>query len=199
MRTAGALSRVSIRLPAPGPSSDSSRRAAYTVGLPESRPCDRRLSGFRVPEGHLDGRLHRGLAALLGPDAPGLSASTIRRLKDVWQGALGKARPLGPALSLFLGRRDPFPAPDGARQTMHPGHHRRRPSGAARNCWQSPTAIARAPSRGASCCSISSCAASRWRPSWPSETGRSASGRPCARATARRANSAAGCTRPATF
>ena len=39
----------------------------------------------------------------------------------------------------------------------------------------------------------------RWRPSWPSETGRSASGRPCTRATARRANSAAGCTRPATF
>ena len=47
-------------------------------------------------------------------------------------------------------------------------------------------------------CSISSGAASRWRPSWPSETERSASGRPCARATARRANSAAGCT-PATF
>ena len=43
-------------------------------------------------------------------------------------------------------------------------------SGAARNCWESPTAIARAPSRGASCCSISSGAASRWRPSWPSET-----------------------------
>ena len=75
------------------------------------------------------GDFTEALAALLGPDAPGLSASTITRLKDVWQGALGKARPLGPALSLFLGRRDLFPAPDGARQTMHPGHHRRRPVG----------------------------------------------------------------------
>ncbi len=28
------------------------------------------------------------LAALLGPDAPGLSASTIARLKEVWQGEL---------------------------------------------------------------------------------------------------------------
>ena len=120
------------------------------------------------------GDFTEALAALLGPDAPGLSASTITRLKDVWQGELArweKREPLGPALSLFLGRRDLFPAPDGARQTMHPGHHRRRPGGAARNCWQSPTAIARAPSRGASCCSISSGAASRWRLSWPSETG----------------------------
>ncbi len=28
------------------------------------------------------------LAALLGPEAPGLSASTIARLKEVWQGEL---------------------------------------------------------------------------------------------------------------
>ncbi len=36
------------------------------------------------------GDFTEGLAALLGPDAPGLSASTITRLKDVWQGELAR-------------------------------------------------------------------------------------------------------------
>ena len=36
------------------------------------------------------GDFTEALAALLGPDAPGLSASTIRRLKDVWQGELAR-------------------------------------------------------------------------------------------------------------
>ena len=36
------------------------------------------------------GDFSEALAALLGPDAPGLSASTITRLKDVWQGELAR-------------------------------------------------------------------------------------------------------------
>ena len=78
------------------------------------------------------GDFTEALAALLGPDAPGLWASTITRLKDVWQGELARweKRDLSARRSLYiLGRRDLFPAPDGARQTMHPGHHRRRPVG----------------------------------------------------------------------
>ena len=89
-------------------------------------------------------------------------------------GALGKARPLGPALSLFLGRRDLFPAPDGA---VHPGHHRRRPVG-PQGTAESPTAI-EAPSRGASCCSAKR-RGLEVAPELASETERSASGRPCA-------------------
>ncbi len=34
------------------------------------------------------GDFSEALAALLGPEAPGLSASTIARLKDVWQGEM---------------------------------------------------------------------------------------------------------------
>ena len=160
-------------------------------------PSRSRSLALALPEGHLDGRLHRGPAALLGPDAPGLSASTITRLKDVWQGELARweKRDLSARRYLYFWADGIYFQPrmehDASWSSSAPT------SGAARNCWQSPTAIARAPSRGASCCSISSGAASRWRLSWPSETGRSASGRPCARATARRANSAAGCTRPA--
>ena len=135
-----------------------------------------------------------GRTRAFGLDDHALEGCLARRA-----GALGKARPLGPALSLFLGRRDLFPAPDGARQAMHPGHHRRRPvgpqgtAGNRRRLSRERPVVARAAAR-------SQAARPRvWRPSWPSETERSASGRPCARATARRANSAAGCTRPATF
>ena len=96
------------------------------------RQVDRGALALALPEGHLDGRLQRGpgrssgagRARALGLDDHALEGCLARRA-----GALGKARPLGPALSLFLGRRDLFPAPDGARQAMHPGHHRRRPVG----------------------------------------------------------------------
>ena len=36
------------------------------------------------------GDFGEALAALLGPEAPGLSASTIARLKEVWQGELDR-------------------------------------------------------------------------------------------------------------
>ena len=38
------------------------------------------------------GDFSEALAALLGPDAPGLSASTVDRLKDVWQGEMERWR-----------------------------------------------------------------------------------------------------------
>ena len=59
-------------------------------------------------KGISSGDFSEALAALLGPDAPGLTASTIGRLKAVLVGrirSLAKARPFGSALRLFLGRR----------------------------------------------------------------------------------------------
>ena len=171
-------------------------------------PCLRRAKSIEelLPwlylKGISTGDFTEALAALPGPlaDAPGLSASTITRLKDVWQcWRAGKSATSRPGAISISGPTGSISSPGWSTTNNASWSSSAPTSGAARNCWQSPTAIARAPSRGASCCSISSGAASRWRPSWPSETGRSASGRPCARATARRANSAAGCTRPATF
>ena len=100
-----------------------------------------------------------GRTRAFGLDDHALEGCLARRA-----GALGKARPLGPALSLFLGRRDLFPAPDGARQAMHPGHHRRRPVGPQGTAGNRRRLPRERPSRGASCCSISSGAASEVAP-----------------------------------
>ena len=67
------------------------------------------------------GNFGEALAALLGADAPGLSATTIARLK-----ALDAARSRGQALCLRLGRRHLLPAPPRSRQAMPVGDHRRR-------------------------------------------------------------------------
>jgi Transposase, Mutator family len=70
------------------------------------------------------GDFAQALAALLGKDAPGLSATTIARLKEVWQ-AMERARPIGQELCLRLGgRRSPASA-SGGRGAVHPGYHRR--------------------------------------------------------------------------
>ena len=172
------------------------------AALPQAGQVDRGALALALPEGHLDGRLHRGpgrssgagRARALGLDDHALEGCLARRA-----GALGKSATSRPGAISISGPTGSISSPGWSTTNNASWSSSAPTSGAARNCWQSPTAIARAPSRGASCCSISSGAASRWRPSWPSETGRSASGRPCARATARRANSAAGCTRPATF
>ena len=98
------------------------------------------------------GDFTEALAALLGPDAPGLSASTITRLKDVWQGELARweKRDLSARRYLYFWADGiVFPAPDGARQAMHPGHHRRRPVGPQGTAGNRRRLIARAPSRGA--------------------------------------------------
>ena len=54
------------------------------------------------------GDFEEALAALLGKDAPGLSASTIARLKEVWLDEhehWSEARSVGQALRLRVGRR----------------------------------------------------------------------------------------------
>ena len=74
------------------------------------------------------GDFAEALAALLGKDAPGLSASTIARLKEVWldeHKTLEGARSVGQALCLHLGRRHLSAGASGGRRAMHPRHHRR--------------------------------------------------------------------------
>ena len=55
--------------------------------LRRSRSLDELLPWLYL-KGISSGDFGEALAALLGPDAPGLSASTIGRLKEVWQGEL---------------------------------------------------------------------------------------------------------------
>lgn len=55
--------------------------------LRRSRSIDELLPWLYL-KGLSSGDFGEALAALLGPDAPGLSASTIGRLKEVWQGEL---------------------------------------------------------------------------------------------------------------
>ena len=147
------------------------------------------------------GDFTEALAALLGPDAPGLSASTITRLKDVWQGELARweKRDLSARRYLYFWADGIYFQP----RMEHDKQCILVIIGADQ--WGRKELLAIADGYRES--------AQSWRellldlkrrglevgPSWPSETERSASGRPCARATARRANSAAGCTRPATF
>ena len=59
------------------------------------------------------GDFEEALAALVGKGAPGLSASTIARLKEVDRGAcaLAEARSVSQALRLLLGRRHPSGGP----------------------------------------------------------------------------------------
>ena len=74
------------------------------------------------------GDFEEALAALVGKDAPGLSASTIARLKEAWSRgacALAEARSVGKALRLLLGRRHPFGGAARGAGAVHPGHHRR--------------------------------------------------------------------------
>ena len=74
------------------------------------------------------GDFEEALASLVGKDAPGLSASTIARLKEGWteeHGALAEARSVSKALRLLLGRRHPFGGPARGTGAVYPGHHRR--------------------------------------------------------------------------
>jgi len=68
------------------------------------------------------GGFEEALAALLGKDAGGLSASTIGRLKDAWSDE--QARSLSQALCLLLGRRHPCAGSPGRRRPLPAGHHR---------------------------------------------------------------------------
>jgi hypothetical protein len=79
-------------------------------------------------KGISSGDFEEALAALVGKDAPGLSASTIARLKEVWteqHARLAEVRSVGKALRLLLGRRHPFGGPARGTGAVHLGHHRR--------------------------------------------------------------------------
>ena len=101
------------------------------------------------------GDFSEALQAILGPDAPGLSATTITRLKAAWEDehrGLEQAVAGGQALRLRLGRRRPLQHPPGGGPAVHPGADggdRRGEEGADRH---RPTATGRASSRGRSCC-----------------------------------------------
>lgn len=74
------------------------------------------------------GGFEEALAALLGKDAGGLSASTIARLRDVLGGrahALAEAGSVSQALRLFLGRRHPRASPARKRCAVPARDHRR--------------------------------------------------------------------------
>ena len=78
-------------------------------------------------KGISSGDFEEALAALVGKDAPGLSASTIARLKEAWseEHARWQKRDLCQALRLLLGRRHPFGGPARGPGAVHPSHHRR--------------------------------------------------------------------------
>ena len=146
------------------------------------------------------GDFSEALAALLGKDAAGLSASAIGRLKDGWQDehARWQKRDLSARRYVYVwadgihlqarledekqcilvligatpeGRKELVGFTDGTRESAHD--------------WRE--LLLDLKRRGL-----------RLRPSSPSPTARSASGRPPARCGRRRASSAAGCTRPRT-
>lgn len=93
------------------------------------------LLPIRCLKGISTGDFSEALAALLGKDAAGLSASAIGRLKDGWldeHTALAEARSVGEALHLHLGRWHPSPGTPRRRKAVHPGADRRdtgRPQG----------------------------------------------------------------------
>ena len=74
------------------------------------------------------GDFSEALAALLGKDAAGLSASAIGRLKDGWQdehAAWARRDLAAKTLRLRLGRRHPPGGAPGGREAVHPGADRR--------------------------------------------------------------------------
>jgi hypothetical protein len=73
------------------------------------------------------GQFEAALTVLLGPNAPGLSATTVWRLVSAWQdelSALAAPRSLDQTVRLRLGRRGLFLAASRARSPMHPGPDR---------------------------------------------------------------------------
>ena len=143
------------------------------------------------------GDFSEALAALPGPEAPGLSASAVARLKEFWRGELERweRRNLEAKRSLYIWADGVYfqPRLEDDKQCILViiGADAQ----GKKELLRSPTASARAASRGASYSWTSSAAAWRSLPSWPSATLRWASGKPCARSTARSASSAVGCTK----
>ena len=130
------------------------------------------------------GQFEEALAALLGPEAPGLSAATVRRLTAAWQEE--HARWQGRDLST---RRYVYLWADGVYFTPRLEHERQcllvligADAAAGRSCWRSRMAFARAPRAGmSSCCGCATRTGSCSAPSSPPATVLWVSGRPCIR------------------
>ena len=101
------------------------------------------------------GDFEEALAALLGKDAPGLSASTIALLKDVWidEHARWKTRDLSARRYVYVWRTASICRPGSRTRSSASSSSSARRRRERRNCWASPTARARAPRIGANCCS----------------------------------------------
>ena len=72
------------------------------------------------------GDFGEALAALLGSSAPGLSASTITRLKEVWgvEAERWQRRDLTAKRYVYFWVRHLFQRPHGGREAVHPGDRR---------------------------------------------------------------------------
>jgi putative transposase len=101
------------------------------------------------------GQFAEALTALLGPEAPGLSATTVRRLTEAWQAehARWQKRDLSARRHVYLWA-------DGVYFTPRLEHERQcllvlvgADASGRRSSWRWRTAFARAPRAGASCCS----------------------------------------------
>jgi hypothetical protein len=194
--------RPRVRDRQPGPGEGERIRFSPTVLSPYARRS--KSLDVLIPvlylKGVSTGDFEEVLAALVGKDAPGLSASTIPRLKEAWRSTRSGAG--------ATSRRSDTSTFGSTASTWKPCSRTRRSvswsSSAqrrkARRSWSaSPTACVRARNRGPGCCSISSAAVCQLLRSWPLPTVRSASGRRSARCGRRRASCAAGCTSSPTW
>ena len=144
------------------------------------------------------GDFNEALQALVGPECPGLSASTVTRLLEGWQAEYqewSKRSLERQALRLPVGRWRPLQHPPGRRSAVHPGpdgRHGRRQEGADRHRRRLPRERAEldgtALGREVAWPRDRSQAGHRRRGAWDS-------GRPCRRSSRRPARSAAGSTR----
>ena len=145
------------------------------------------------------GDFNEALAALVGPNCPGLSASTVTRLKTCWEDEFQEWNKLilgRKAVRLLVGRRRAFQHPPGRRSAVHPGldgRHGRRPQGVDRGGrWLSrERTIVEGAALG---CEVARLRAASIR-SWRRAMEPSVSGRHFGRSTRRLASNAAGSTR----
>ena len=140
------------------------------------------------------------MAALLESSAPGLSASTITRLKEVWgvEAERWQRRDL-------TAKRYVYFWVDGIYFSARMEEEKQcilvivgATDKGQKELIAIATAIAKVSSPGSKFCSISSGAALKWVRNWRSATARSASGRRSAKSTQAPASNAAGFTRRAT-
>ncbi len=123
----GRSSRASARL--------KSNSRACSIAGPRTRPnpspprfflriCQDQEPGgtdsLAVPQGRQHGRLQRSASTLVGPSAAGLSATTITRLKAVWEDEFAEwtKRSLEGAVRVPVGRRRALQHPPGGRSPV---------------------------------------------------------------------------------